>query len=210
MKNLIFSLAFFCMLGSLSAQVIYHRTHNPNVGFGKVTNTMTNPKMDFCVNGPLVGTDGIPVGGYINNTTVVKNWTDPADGGGNFAVDNTIFGLGVDGKFYMLSFNKKDELPKMQWAFQNGPILVRDGINTRGTSQSKYARSGIGFKKDGTLVAIISITPVTFYEFADLFIQENCSNAIYLDGGPYVGCSDKNASYGTMVVGATKLQFFNN
>lgn len=208
MKKLILSLTTLIVVSSLSAQVVYHRTNNPNIGFGKVTKT--NQYMDFVVNGPLVLTDGSPVGGYIDNTVMLKNWMNPVYGVGNFAVDNTIFGFGTDGKFYMVSFSLKDSLPMMKWAFQNGPVLVRDGINARGTSQSKYARSGIGYKKDGTLVAIVSLTPMTFYEFANLFVEENCLNAVYLDGGPYVGCEDKTASYGSMVSGATKLQFFNN
>ena len=210
MKKLLFSIAFVFALSSLSAQVIYHRTNNLNVGFGKVTNSTTNQFMDFCVNGPLVGTDNAPVGGYVDNGTMLKTWTNPVDGGGNFAVDNAIFGLGTDGKLYLVPYTEKHTLQQMKWAFQNGPVLVKNGVNTRGTSQSKYARSGIGFKADGTLVVIVSLTPVTFYEFADLFIKEHCSNAIYLDGGPYVGCSDKKTTYGTMVAEATKLQLFNN
>ncbi len=208
MKKLILSIATLILFSSLSAQVIYHRTSNPNIGFGKVTKS--NQFLDFVVNGPLVLTDGSPVGGYIDNTVMMKNWMDPAYGVGNFAVDNTIFGFGTDGRFYMVPFSLKDSLPIMKWAFQNGPVLVKGGVNVRGTSQSKFARSGIGYKKDGTLVAIISLTPVTFYEFANLFVQENCLNAVYLDGGPYVGCEDKDGSHGTMVADATKLQFFNN
>ncbi len=210
MKRLLFILAFVCSIGSLSAQILYHRTRNPNVGFGKVSNSITNPKMDFCVNGPLVGNDNIPIGGYIDNGTVIKNWTNPTDGGGNFAIDNGIFGLGMDGKLYMKPYTEKETLPQMRWAFQNGPLLVKDSVNTRGTSTSVYTRSGIGYTNDGTLVVIVSLTPLTFRQFADLFIQEGCIHAIYLDGGPYVGCSDKQGSYGTMVAMATKLQFFNN
>ena len=195
---------------TVSAQVIYHRTQNLNIGFGKTSDCTTNPFMDFCVNGPLVQTDGTPVGGYIDNGTIIKDWVSTESGGGNFAVDNAIFGLGMNGTLYMIPLSEKQQLPPMKWAFQNGPMLVQDGVNTRGISQSKNPRSGIGYKKDGTLVAIISLTPVTFHEFADLFIKENCLNAIYLDGGPYVGYSDKTGSYGTLVSEATKLQFFNN
>lgn len=210
MKQLIASLAFLFLLGTLSAQVIYHRTKNPNVGFGKATDCTQSLYMNFCVNGPLVSPNKLPVGGYVDNGTQMKNWVNPEDSGGNFAVDNAIFGLGFDGNLYMVSSNQKEMVPQMKWAFQNGPILVKDSLNMRGTSQSKTARSGIGYKKDGTIVVIVSISPITFYEFANLFVQEGCSNALYLDGGPYVGCSNKDTTYGTMVSQATKLQFFNN
>ncbi len=209
MKNVIFIIALLLGVNSVTAQVIYHRTNHPNVGFGKSSECRNNQYMDFCVNGPLVQTDNMPVGGYVDNGTTMKDWVNPEDGGGNFAVDNSIFGLGMDNKFYLVAVTEKQTLPEMKWAFQNGPSLVKNYVNLRGSSQSKYPRSGVGFKEDGTLVVIVSLTPVTFHEFADLFVQENCSNAIYLDGGPYVGCSDKNGSYGTMVSGATKLQFFN-
>lgn len=210
MQKIIFFVAFFVIYSNLSAQVYYYQIQNPNIGFGKMSNTTTNPKMDFCINGPLVGGDGLPVGGYIDNGIVMKSWSVPEGGGGNFAVDNAIFGLGVNGTLYMVPYSERNNLPQMRWAFQNGPLLVKNGTNVRGTSQSKYARSGLGVKTDGTLVAIVSIAPVTFYEFADMFVKENCTNAIYLDGGPYVGCSDKNGSYGTLVVEATKLQFYSN
>ena len=164
--------------------------------------------MEFCVNGPLVTNDGIPVGGYIDNGIPIKPWIDPMVGGGNFAVDNAIFGIGEDGNFYLLPYEEKEKLSPMRWAFQNGPILVKDGINKRGASTSSYARSGIGFKNDRTLVVIVSITPVTLRQFAELFIAEGCSNAIYLDGGPYVGYADKHSWGGTLVSSATKLQFF--
>lgn len=209
MKNLFFTLCFALTCNILFAQIIF-KTKNPNIGFGKATNAPTNTYMDFVVNGPLVEIDGLPVGGYIDNGVIMKTWTSPEVAGGNFSVSNGIFGLGLDGKLYMVSINEKETLPQMKWAFQNGPILVQNGANVRGTSPSKFARSGIGFTKDGTLVVIVSLTPVTFYEFAQLFVNQNCLSAMYLDGGPYVGCSDKQSTYGTMVANATKLQFFNN
>ncbi len=211
MKKIVFSLVLLLfIIFNLSAQIIYYRTQNYNIGFGKVSDCKTNPYLDFCVNGPLVGEDGLPLGGYIDNTTLAKDWTNPLENGGNFAIDNVIFGLGIDGNFYMISYNQKNNLPKMKWAFQNGPILVKDGVNVRGTSKTKYERSGIGFKKDGTITVIVSLSPLTFYQFADLFVKEDCTNAVYLDGGPYAGCSDKNTCHGTMVNEAIKLQFFNN
>ena len=209
MKQLIFAICFVFVCNTLFAQIIF-KTQNPNIGFGKATNSITNIYMDFVVNGPLVEADGSPVGGYIDNGVTMKAWTSPEIGGGNFAIDNGVFGLGIDGKLYMVSNNEKQSLPQMKWAFQNGPILVKNSLNVRGTSQNKVPRSGIGFTKDGALVVIVSLSPVTFYEFAQLFVNQNCLSAIYLDGGPYVGCSDKQSTYGTMVANATKLQFFNN
>jgi len=190
--------------------VTYYKTSPTlNVGFGTASDCKTNQYMDFCVNGPLVGTDGLPVGGYIDNGIQKKFWTDPEQGGGNFAVDNGIFGLGSDGKMYMFSYENKNMLPEMKWAFQNGPMLVQDGKSLRGTSSTKFKRSGVGFNALNEIVVIVSENEVTFHEFAQLFVEVGCISAIYLDGGPYVGWS-KNEGHSGLVEKAIKLQFFNN
>lgn len=210
MKKIILSFLVVFQLSVTYAQVKIYETKHLNVGFGKESTCSTNQFMDFCVNGPLVGDNQLPVGGYVDNGSQKQSWSDPAQAGGNFSIDNAIFGLGFDGKMRMVSSMESTTLPQMKWAIQNGPVLVKDGINARGTSTSTWARSGIGYRKDGAVVVIISLQPVTFREFAEMFIQKNCVNAIYLDGGPYVGYSDKSGSYGTLQPDATKLQFFNN
>jgi len=193
----------------VNAQTVY-RTQNLNVGFGKVSNCSTNKYMDFCINGPLVASNQKPVGGYIDNGIQKQDWVEPSIAGGNFAVGNGIFGLGFDGNLYMVSYSEAYRLPAMKWAFQNGPMLVQNGRNVRGTSASKYVRSGVGYRSDKTLIVIETDQPVTFREFAEMFVQEGCLNAIYLDGDDlYVGHADNSGSYG-MVAEATKLQFFNN
>lgn len=199
---------FLFQSAAIHAQFVFE-TSNPNVGFGTFSKCSDNVLLDFVVNGPLVGSDGLPVGGYIDNGGQKKSWVRPDDGGGNFAVDNAIFGLGQDGQFYMLSYTERHILPPMKWAFQNGPVLVRDGLNVRGTSATKFVRSGVGYTPAGNLIVIISDRPVTFREFAEYFVQAGCVSAIYLDGGPYVGWSNSSRASG-MVETATKLQFYNN
>jgi uncharacterized protein YigE (DUF2233 family) len=172
---------------------------------------MENPYMDFCVNGPLVYTDGSPVGGYIDNGIQIQEWMEPAVGGGNFAVGNGIFGVDTYGDFHMVSYENRNELPQMRWAFQNGLMLVQNGINIRGTSPSKNIRSGIGYDTEGNLVVIVTLEPATLYELAELFIYMDCVNAIYLDGAaPYVGFSRNDGKRSGMVEDAIKLQFYKN
>ena len=206
--SLIFLIIFSAF--SISAQTTIFETKNPNVGFGNSSDCINNQYMDFCVNGQLVKTGGLPAGGYIDNGYQIQDWITPETGGGNFAIGNGVLGLGIDGKLCMVSYENIEQLPTMKWAIQNGPILVQNGINARGTSQSKYVRSGIGYKSDGTLCVIVSQTPVTFRGFAQLFVDAGCVSAMYLDGGPYVGYSDNQTSNTGMVEGAIKLQFFNN
>ncbi len=204
---------FLLLLGlynPVHAQVFKYETQNPNLGFGKNLYSSSNQMLDFVVNGPLVDEEGTPVGGYVDNQVTVKEWVNPENYDGNFSVQNGIFGLDVFGKLHLVNYSNKDNLPEMKWAFQNGPILVLDGVNTRGTSESKFPRSGIGFRKDGTLIVIVVLYPITFKDFANRFLVARCTNAIYLDGGPYVGCIDENGLSGSLVKKAIKLQFFNN
>jgi uncharacterized protein YigE (DUF2233 family) len=50
-------------------------------------------------------------------------------------------------------------------------------------SKNLAVRSGVGVRKDGTVVFAISRLPVNFYTFASLFLNRlKCPNALYLDG----------------------------
>ena len=55
------------------------------------------------------------------------------------------------------------------WATQSGPLLVQGGdIHPDFIADSKnlQIRSGVGVRKDGTIVFAISASPVNFYDFA--------------------------------------------
>ncbi|MEZ4819462.1 MAG: phosphodiester glycosidase family protein [Bdellovibrionota bacterium] len=68
------------------------------------------------------------------------------------------------------------------WAFENGPVLLLDGENLHNANSTNRAvRTGIGYRDDQALVYIKTATAVTFYELADLFLQNEVSNAIFLD-----------------------------
>jgi uncharacterized protein YigE (DUF2233 family) len=72
------------------------------------------------------------------------------------------------------------------WAMQSGPLLVHGGSihpDFNADSKSVKIRSGVGVRQDGTIVFALSRTPVTFYDFADLFLTKlECPNALFLDG----------------------------
>ncbi|HEV3271897.1 MAG TPA: phosphodiester glycosidase family protein [Candidatus Methylacidiphilales bacterium] len=77
-------------------------------------------------------------------------------------------------------------LTPVAWATQSGPLLVHGGdINAdfNVDSKSRKIRSGVGVTKDGTIIFALSRAPVTFYDFAALFLTKmQCPNALYLDG----------------------------
>ena len=115
MKTILISLLVVFQF-SVYAQVKVYETKHLNIGFGtsNAGGTPTNSFMDFCVNGPLVDSNQLPVGGYIDNNTQKQNWLNPGLAAGNFSTDNVIFGLGVDGKLHMVSYAEKSTLPAMK------------------------------------------------------------------------------------------------
>ena len=69
-------------------------------------------------------------------------------------------------------------------ATQSGPmLLINEKINPLFHSNAKHRqiRNGVGISKD-SLHFVMSESEVTFHEFADFFKQQNCQNALYLDG----------------------------
>lgn len=189
---------------------VYEIKNINEVGFGKQS-TKTDLQ-SFTVNWPLFWSDNKPVWWYIDNNNKLKEFIDPSIGWWNFAVDNWIFGLSTDGSLYLIPYaNIENENISFKWAFQNWPMLILDGKNMREnwTSTSKYNRSGIWFTQWWKAIIIYSDEPVTFKEFAQLFVDRGCNNAIYLDGWPAAGYQDETGSHWQLAADAIKLQFFN-
>ena len=110
------------------------------------------------------------------------------EGGGNFYMKpNGVFLINEKHEARVI---ESSEYPTMLtpalWATQSGPLLVHGGSihpDFNAESKSVKIRSGVGVRKDGVIVFAISKTPVTFYDFADLFLTKlKCPNALFLDG----------------------------
>lgn len=211
MKKLFVILFVALATMSIKAQnfTVVNLKNNSDIRFGK--SSKVDRHLSFVVNGPLVNSHGTPVGGYVDNGIQIQSWIAPVVGGGNFAQQNGIFGLKDDGNMILLPYQKWDHT-RLKWGFQNGRMLLLDGKNLHNSqSTNRYFRSGIGFKKDNTLVVIVSRIPVTYWELANKFKEEGCTNAIYLDGytglNGYVGYATELEKIG-MIENATKLQFY--
>lgn len=203
---------------------VYEITNIADVGFG--TNSLTTEDLSFTVNWPLFGKDNQPVGWYIapvkeeeekreneKKSPKVKDFINPAslppEEQWNFAVDNWIFWLDEDWALHLIPYDERNDDIDFTRAFQNWPILLLDGENRRNPeSTSRYSRSGIWFTPEWRAFVIYSDEPVTFYEFAELFKKQGCTNAIYLDGNIAAGYEDKTGSHGQLDKDAIKLQFF--
>ena len=171
-------------IGSTLAQdnfTFIYPNNNDDIGFGVYQEC--NKHISYIVNGPLFGNDNQPVGGYVvveqfydaKNKQYhkvgrqVKDWVNPKRFNGNFKEDNGVFGLTKSGVMVLQRYedwilNSKDLL----WGFQNGMILVLESKNLHSKSnRSKYVRSGIGYRDDGSLVVAISKHPINLYELGD-------------------------------------------
>jgi uncharacterized protein YigE (DUF2233 family) len=71
------------------------------------------------------------------------------------------------------------------YATQSAPMLVLNGgINPKlPHSTSRNIRNGVGMLPNGKVLMVLSLQPVTFQEFAQYFVSQGCSSALYLDGG---------------------------
>ncbi len=113
-----------------------------------------------------------------------------AKGTGNFYMyPNGIFRLYQDGTPFIMTrgtfFREEVPIPNLALATQSGPALVlKRKINPKfnPNSSNKYFRNGVGITPKGEVIFAISDQLVNFYEFAALFLELGCSDALYLDG----------------------------
>lgn len=147
-------------------------------------------KLLFAMNGGMYQPDLGPVGLFISEGkeyNAVNTSTGPED---NFhMLPNGIFGIDTTDKPFIYTTDKFREVRSkigIRIATQSGPILVFDNNFHpvfKKESTKFNIRNGVGVNDKGHVVFIISESPVTFYEFAELFRDRlQCANALYLDG----------------------------
>ncbi len=145
-----------------------------------------NKTLTFAMNAGMFDKNLRAIGYYVEGGKLIKK-LNRRNGSGNFHMKpNGVFFVNGQkaGVMETDAFAKSGIKPDL--ASQSGPMLVIDGqihpkISASGTSAK--IRNGVGMIDDHTLVFVISNTPVTFYEFASLFLDElSCDNALFLDG----------------------------
>lgn len=145
-----------------------------------------NKELIFAMNGGMFEPDNAPKGLYIENGQQLQALDTLVGGKGNFY-------LPPNGVFYLTEDNKADIVvttafkphPSIKYATQSGPMLLVDRqINKVFTlgSTNLNIRNGVGIKPTGEVIFAMSKEKVNFYEFAKLFQDMGCINALYLDG----------------------------
>jgi|GEM_PF-2652555 len=183
------------------------------LGFGVDQNLASHrdPQNKYCgwINASLVHGDGSPVGTMIDKgwsltggskkweeKLVNLAWSSPEEPRniGNFSLENGIIGLKKNGEFFLVSYSEGSlvDPTEVNWAMQNGPILLRNGNNPhKADSKSKFFRTGMGYSSDGKLFLIATQEATNLYTFAQIFKRYGVQNAMSLDGFPryqkYIG-----------------------
>ncbi|MCE0522814.1 MAG: phosphodiester glycosidase family protein [Methylacidiphilales bacterium] len=141
----------------------------------------------FAANAGMFEPDSKPVGLLVQNG-VERSPLNLNDGTGNFYLKpNGVFVLNEKHEARVVGSDAYTELlSPAVWATQSGPLLVNDAEihpDFIESSTNKKIRSGVGVRRDGTIVFAISTEPVNLYHFASFFLAGmKCPNALYLDG----------------------------
>ena len=154
----------------------------------------------FLMNAGIFETDETPAGMLVEDGKQ-RRAVNLTEGGGNFFLKpNGVvsFGSGVFEKpavrdsycmqAVMEKVQAKKSEGKLSWAVQSGPLLLSKGKrhpSFREHSANKKIRNGVGIDADGKLVFAITDQDqtVNFWDFAGLFLELGCKDALYLDGG---------------------------
>jgi uncharacterized protein YigE (DUF2233 family) len=141
----------------------------------------------FAANAGMFQPDYSPVGLLVMNGEQIAP-LNLQEGTGNFYLKpNGVFVVTDEHKAEVMeSSSYATFLPRVLWATQSGPLLVHHGDihpDLIEGSPNLMVRSGVGVRKDGTAVFVLSKGTVDFYEFALFFAEPmKCPNALYLDG----------------------------
>ncbi|WP_153395711.1 phosphodiester glycosidase family protein [Chryseobacterium vaccae] len=144
-----------------------------------------NEKLIFAMNGGMFDPDYAPKGLYIENFKTLHP-IDTSKGNGNFYLPpNGVFYITKNNKPEITETKKFIPSPEIKYATQSGPMLLIKGkINPAFQQHSKNLniRNGVGIKENGEIIFAMSKKEVNFYDFASLFKEMGCQNALYLDG----------------------------
>lgn len=159
------------------------------------------PDLAFAMNGGMFTADHAPVGLYVEEgreLRKLKRYNNP----------RVNFGLQPQGIF-LIRNGRAEVIPVeaykadgVSYATQSAPMLVLNGkINPAlPNSNSTYIRNGVGLLPDGRVLLALSHAPVTFRQFAQYFLDQGCTAALYLDGAVSEAFTPGRRSFGSFGV----------
>ncbi len=143
-------------------------------------------KLLFSVNGGMYNKEQEPQGLYIENGVVLSKLDTNTVGYGNFYLQpNGVFFLTDNKKALITTTNNFKPSNNILFATQSGPMLLVDGVYNPlfgKNSTNLNIRNGVGILPNGHPFFVQSVNEVNLYEFAKVFKDKGCENALYLDG----------------------------
>lgn len=171
----------------------------------------TGQKPLLLTNGGMYLNDGSPQGWYVEGGKELRKIDTLTEAYGNFYMQpNGVFFIDKENKGHILphsDFNLAQNYA-IQYATQSGPmLLINSEINTKfkPESSSVYIRNGVGIKSNGELVFIQCKEEVNLYTFASYFLEQGCTEALYLDGfvsrmyAPSSGITQLDGNFGVVI-----------
>jgi uncharacterized protein YigE (DUF2233 family) len=162
-------------------------------------------KMLFAMNCGMYSTTYTPVGLYIEEGKQVSALRRCNTSKANFCLQpQGVFYVRRDGRAG-ISTVQSFSAAGVRYATQSAPVVVQHGkLNPALPKGLQLIRNGVGVRPDGSVVLAISRDYVTFHEFAQYFIDQGCSTALYFDGNVsqayYPGkTTPSDAPFGAMV-----------
>lgn len=143
--------------------------------------------VSFIMNAGIFEPGGIPSGLHIQDGKPLRP-VNLADAPGNFFLKpNGVCTLSDKPFIGTPEAWRQQSNGKEHWAIQSGPMLLINGKRHpafREGSTSKLLRNGVGIDQKSQLVFAITDKGemVNFWDFAGLFLQLGCKNALFLDG----------------------------
>ncbi len=165
--------------------------------FTAIDNELTAGKQNhiFSMNAGMFSPQRLPIGLFMVNgeehAKINLNMGDPMHKGNFYDLPpNGIFAIDKKGEPQVITTDSyvKNYEPKHEvvWATQSGPMMLINGKFNEAFNQGSKnlnIRNGVGVNKKGEIILVISLEPVNFYEFTQLFKEQYaCDNALYLDG----------------------------
>ncbi|UII20321.1 phosphodiester glycosidase family protein [Fulvivirga ligni] len=140
----------------------------------------------FAMNGGMYLRDQSPQGLYIENGELKSEINLKNSTYGNFYMQpNGIFYLTENGDANVITTSEFKHSSDVTYATQSGPMLLIKGEyhpKFMMGSSNLHIRNGVGILPNGHVLFAMSKKPVNFYDFATLFKQNGCEDALYLDG----------------------------
>jgi uncharacterized protein YigE (DUF2233 family) len=139
-----------------------------------------HPDIRFAMNAGMFTKAYSPVGLYIEKGKELRPVKISRNRNVNFGIQPQGVFFIRNGKAGVASIPCKTK--GMTYATQSAPMLVINGkINPNLPDGNLIVRNGVGVRKDGKV--FFAVKWMRFREFAQFFIDNQCVNALYLDGG---------------------------